>query len=592
MPLTKLQFKPGFSSENSDYTEGPAWVRGNKVRFWKGFPEKLGGWTNFVTATFLGKPRALLGWLTLAQAQTIGLGTHLKLYILQGGNYFDITPVRESGSLGTDPFTTTDTSATVSVNDAAHGLAVGDYVVFDGAAAFNNVTIDGEYAVVSVTDSNNYTITAATTANASGSGGGASVTYEYLLGSGAADSTNGLGWGAGTWNQSTWGTARVSSTIVLPMRQWTLVNWGEDMIANPRGGDIYVWDASTGATTRATKIANAPAAESVIVSTPDRHLIALGADDGSGTVDKMFVRWSDQEDYDTWTPAAGNTAGNYLLEGGSKIQGAVQTRKEILIITDESCHSMRFTGPPFTFAMEAVGENCGALGPHAIVDVNSVVYWMGKNSFFKFDGTLQIVPCPVQDEIFGDMDSLNKEKAFAGVNQKFHEIWWLYATAADTEPDAYVIHNYVEGTFVTGTIARSVWADSGEGVGANPIAADGAGQMYKHEDGTDDVTSAMTANIESGEFEIDDGERLVFIDKHVMDGTITGSLDMTIKTRRYPFDSSGEVTKGPFTISSTTTKTSLRARGRQFAVRFESDATSDDWRLGTQRVNAKPSGRR
>jgi len=593
MPLTKLPFKPGFSSENSDYTEGPAWVRGDKVRFWKNFPQKIGGWQKYVTATFLGKARAILGWQTLGQSNTTALGTHLKLYVLQGGTYYDITPIRDSGTLGSNPITTTNTSTSVTVNDTSHGCRAGDYVIFAGATIINNVTLNGEFVVNSVTDANNFIVTAATTANSSGAGGGSSVTFKYLLTSGLADSIFGLGWGASTWDASTWGTARSTSGIVIDARNWTLANWGEDLISNLRGGSIYTWDASAGpSSNRATVISNAPACQAIIVSSPDRHLIALGADDGSGTIDKMFVRWSDQEDNTTWAPAAANTAGNLLLTGGSQIQGAVQTRKEIIIVTDETCHSMRFTGPPFTFAIEPVGENCGAVGPHSIVDLNSVVYWMGKSSFFMFDGALKVLPCPVHDEVFDDMDALNKEKIFAGVNQKFHEIWWFYASSSSAECDSYVIYNYVERTWVTGTLDRTVWADSGDGIGSNPIAADTSGQLFSHEDGVNDVLAAITATLESGEFELGDGDRLVFIDKHIMDGSITGSIGMTLKTRRYPFDSSSEISKGPFTISSSTLKTSLRARGRQFALAFSSSAVDDDFRLGTQRLNVKPSGRR
>lgn len=595
MPITKLQFKPGFHSENADYTEGPTWIKGQWVRFWKTFPEKIGGWQRQTSNTFLGIARDIIAWRTIAQADSIGLGTHKKLYVSQSDTYFDITPQRTldpTGTLSANPFYMTNTSANVTITDTGHAALAGDYVIFAGAAASAGITINGEYEIKSITDSNAYVITHSASANSTGSGGGSSVTYEYLLETGDVDTTYGLGWGAGQWNQSTWGTARAKSSIFYYLTRWSLTNWGEDLIANRAGGLIYLWDASAGSIVRSTALSNAPKSNYVLVSS-DRHLISFGSSavSASGDVNPLQIRWSNQEDNNTWAPVSTNTAGDKLLEGSTRIMTAVETRKEIVIITDEKAHSMRFAGPPFTFVFQEVGSNCGAISPHCAIDVNSVVYWMGTDNFFMYDGTLKVLNCSVHSEIFDDMEFLAAEKTFAGVNQKFNEIWWLYTTDAATENDVYVIYNYVEKTWVTGTLVRTVWLDSTEGAGQYPLAADASGVLYEHEKGVDDVSSALAANIESGKFELGDGDRLVFMDKYIFDGSITGNLLLTLLTRRYP--ASTEVSKGPYTMTSSTEKVSLRARGRQFAIKLSNTgATGATWRAGTQRVNIKPSGRR
>ena len=588
--LKKLPIPPGLFSNDADYTAGPKWIRADKVRFWKGFVQKIGGWTNYTSNTFTGVCRAILGWRTIAQENTLSLGTHKKLYIYQSGAYTDITPVRASGTLGTDPFTTTSGSTSVSVAHTSHGTAVDDAVIFSGAAAVGGITVSGEYTVTSVTNSNAYVITHGSTATSSASGGGASVAYQYLLAVGQQHTSYQLGWGASTFGTGTWGTARSVSGLVALLRTWSLGNWGEDLIACPWGKSVYLWDASVGIGTRAAIITNAPDSNFILVTT-NRTVAAFGCTpSGSSTIDPLFIRWSDVEDYTQWTPATSNSSGTHRIGGqATEIVGALETKNEILVYTDIGLHSMRFTESENVYDFEHLGDECGLIGPNAAIDINSVVYWMGKNSFYRYDGTIKRLDCSVQDEVFDEINKFQGRKVFAGINSQFTEIIWFWQDN-DTENDKYVIFNFEEGTWITGSLARTVWAAENDAIGNNPIAADFAGQLYNHEDGTDNVASAITAYAETGEFELDDGEHLSYIDKLVFDGDLTGSVDFTIKTRRYP--QGAETTKGPYTVTTSTEKTNFRARGRQWAIRWESDATGDHWRLGNIRINIKKGGKR
>ena len=588
--LKKLLIKAGLCSNDADYTAGPRWVRADKVRFWKGFPQKIGGWTKYTTSTFSGICRAILGWRTIAQENTLALGTHQKLYIYQSSSYTDITPIRTSGTLSTDPITTTSGSTAVSIAHTSHGLAANDIIILDGATAVGGITVDGEYTVTSITDPNTYVVTHGSAATSSATGGGAAVTYQYLITVGQQHTSYQLGWGASTFGTGTWGTARSVSGLISLLRTWSLGNWGEDLIANPHGQGVYFWDASVGIGTRATVIANAPTSNHILVTT-HRTVVALGCTpSGSSVVDPLFIRWSDIEDYTQWTPASSNSSGTHRIGGqATEIIGGVETKNEILVFTDAGLHSMRFTETEDVYNIDHIGDNCGLIGPNAAVDINSVVYWASKNSFFKYDGTILKLDCPVHDEVFGAINKFQGGKVVAGQNPLFGEVIWLYQ-GAGSENDSYVIYNYLEDTWATGTLDRTCWVAGNDAIGSFPVAIDASGQLYNHEDGTDNVSSAITAYIESGEFELEDGEHLSYLDKLIFDGSITGSVDFTIKTRRYPQGS--ETTKGPYTVSGSTAKTSFRARGRQFAIRWESDATGDHWRLGNIRINIKPGGRR
>lgn len=347
---------------------------------------------------------------------------------------------------------------------------------------------------------------------------------------------------------------------------------------------------------RATVVTNSPTTGRLaLVSVPDRHLVVFGAHDGSND-DPLLVHWSDQEDRTTWTAAAGNTAGTQRLAVGNKILGAVRTRDQILILTDDALYDMVFQGPPFTFGFRLLGVNCGLSGQNAIIDQDGVVYWMGCQNFYRFSGRIEILDCPVRDYVFDDIATTQLDKVHCGLNTRYNEIWFFYPSDSQSgdECDRYAKLNYKLNVWDVGEIDRSSWIDE-KGSFDLPHGTDARGNLYSHENGTDDDLVAMASYIETGEFEITlegEGERLFMIDKLVNDLDLTGSVDLTVYVRKYPEDD--QVTKGPFTISSSsnTNKVSFRARGRQVALRWDADALGDDFRLGKQRINITPSGKR
>ena len=615
MPLQALNIKPGIVTDIDEYTAariGPFWVNGDKIRFVNGLPQKIGGWekenTTPSTATSstnlsAGKVRALKNWRLIDGTDVTALGSERQLLILLGGQYYDITPLRTSATLGANPITTSDGSSTVTVTHTSHGATTGEIVSFSGAAAVNGITLSGAYELTKV-DNNSYTVVDSATASGSGAGGGSSVVASYLIGKdeGMLESTAALalGWGTGTWGGGTWGTARSTSNVTLELSQWSFDLWGEDLIATVHNFGTYVWDASAGVSTRATVINETEISKSrfTTVSFPDRHLVAMGAvNTSTGAQDSMLVRFSDQEDYAEFTPSTTNSAGSQRLQIGTKIMSAVATREAIFIGTDEAMYEMQFVGPPFTFSFRLLGTGCGPISQNSMVNESGVVYWMGRSNFFVYDGQIKELPCSVQYFVFDDLDQQQQQKVFGSLIRKFQEVIWFYCSnsASDDEPDKYVRYNYESGVWTIGSLQRGAWNDQ-FGVRLVPYAIDKDGHLYRHETGTDDDGSAMTSFIESSAIEFDsqqapDGTNLFMIDKVIPAGSITGSIDLTLKSKKYPQDDS-EISKGPFTITPTTTKVSTRAKGRQMKVRVSSSSVGDNWELGTYRYNLRPDGQR
>ena len=615
MPLQPINIKPGIVTDIDEYTAaevGPYWIDGNRVRFVNGLPQKIGGWekettspttiTSSATLT-AGKCRTLMNWRMLDGSDVLAAGTDKQLLILYGGTWYDITPLRSSATLGTNPITTSSGSTTVTVTHSSHGADTGEIVSFSGATAVNNVTLSGAYELTKV-DSNSYTVVSATTASGSGSGGGSSVVAAYLIGFTEglleASSALALGWGTGTWGLSTFGTARSTSAVSLELSQWSFDLWGEDLIATVHNHKTYVWDASAGFNTRAAVQTASEITKSrfTTVSFPDRHVISHGSYDTSASAqDNMLVRWSTQESYSTWTPSTTNTAGTQRLQVGTKIMAAVATREETFIGTDEAMYGMQFVGAPFIFTFRLLGTGCGPISQRAMVNESGVVYWMGRSNFYIFDGQVKELPSSVQYHVYDNLNQQQQQKVFGALNRKFQEIIWFYVSndSDDDETDKYVTYNYETGTWAIGSLSRTAWHDA-FGVKLAPYAASTDSFIYNHETGTVDGSDGMASYIESSAIEFDSqqspaGTDLFMVDKVVPAGSITGSVSLTLKSKKYPLDSS-EVSKGPFTISSETTKVSLRSKGRQMKMRIESSATGDNWELGTFRVNIRPDGQR
>ena len=515
------------------------------------------------------------------------------------------------------PIATTDGSTTITITDAAHGAKVGDFVAITGAAATGGITAENlnrkaGYQITAIT-TNTYTVTSPTAATSTVSaGGGNAVALAYLIGIdaglGTQSSDPALGWGVGGWSSGTWGTPRseAESDINLSNSNWSLNLWGEDLIATVRGGGIYYWDTSGTVSNRAVLVSSLSGALSVpsvafvsTVSFPDRHFIAAGSQEysGGGDVDPMLIRWSDQEDFTDFGPTSTNTAGDQRLEIGTKVVAISPAREETIISTDEAIYGMTFVGPPFIFSFRLLATNSGAAGINTMMNVDGDVFWMGKRNFFSYNGVVQEIPCSVQYYVFDRMQTRYIDKTSVGHNKQFKEITWFYVSnensaATNPEPDSYVTFNYAENAWSIGSMDRTVWRDS-FGSRNVPFAFDKDGRLYNHETGTSDNGSAMTSFIESSPGEIPNtGQNLYLVDKVIPDVTMTSdtSLSLFINTRKYP--NSTEVTKGPFSITSSTTKVSTRAKGRQMSMKLQSSGTLDDWSLGTFRINAREDGLR
>jgi len=428
------------------------------------------------------------------------------------------------------------------------------------------------------------------------------------------------------WNAAT------SGDIVTAPGLWSLDNFGNKLIATINGGEAFEWDSNpTGATsTRATIITGAPTASAFsLVSTPDRHLLFFGTETTIGTKstqDPMFVRFSSQEDINTYTPSATNTAGTQRLADGSKIVGAIRGRDAIYVWTDTALFTMRFVGPPFTFSFQQVGTNCGLIGQNAAVEVDGTAYWMSENGFFRYAGRLESLPCLVEDHVFDDINTTPKQHINAGLNNLFGEVIWFYPNSGSGTVNRMVAYNYLDSSperpvWTVGTLARTAWQDSA--VFGKPHATeydpdaetpdsdvnyvhgntDGVSTYYEHETGLNQVkggsTTAISASIESGDFDIGqqglagDGEFMMKIRRVLPDFLAqTGDAKVTLNLRDFPNDTQASSSLGPFTINSSTKKIDTRARARSISLKVENDSTSQFWKLGTFRIDYQPDGRR
>jgi len=617
MPLQKLLIAPGIDKQNTEYGAEGKWVDSDNVRFRYGQPEKIGGWTKVTSDALLGSTRAILTWSDLSGVNHAMYGTNKKLYAYSENSYADITPTRGTGSI--TQFATTSGSTTVTVTDADHNALVGDHVTISSVSGaiggLSQANLQNEFEIQTATD-DTYTIVAPAAASSSATGATATATYQ--INSGPATSIYGYGWGAGTWSRSTWDTTREGLTgaegVLLQSTKWSLDNWGEDVLVQKFDGSIYYWDTSAGLSSNLasnTNVSSAPTkSRFMMVSGDDRHVICFGTETTIGTTstqDNMFIRWSDQETVNTWTPTSTNTAGSQRLTSGNKINAAVRSRGAVLIWTDTALYQMQFIGAPFTFGFKQLGSNCGAVGINAAVDIGGISFWMGNDSFFRFDGAVKKIPCSVQDYIFDDINNNAIGDVFCAANTDFNEVMWFYPSGNSLQIDRHVTYNYAENLWYTGSLARSTWAD--RGVYSNPYATefdstdstatistiygnkDGRTFVYAQEDGVNAAGGAMTAYIESGDIDIGDGDNFMSISRFIPDfKNQVGNVDVTVKSRSYP--TTTQTTHGPYEVSTTTTKQDTRIRGRQLALRVSSDATDDKWRYGTLRFDGKPDGMR
>ena len=629
MPLQKLLFKPGINKEATDYASEGGWVNSNLVRFRKGLPEKIGGWVKSTTSTFKATGRALHAWVDLAGTKYLGLGTTWKYYVVDGSSFNDVTPIRSTTAAGDVTFAATNGSSTITVTDTAHGAVANDFVTFSAAASLGgNITaavLNQEYQIVAVT-TNTYTIVAKNTsgtevsANSSDTGNGGSNTVgTYQINVGLDVYVPSTGWGSDYWGAGTWGSVSPLDAA-NQLRLWSHDNFGEDLVINARGAGIFYWDETNGVETRAVALSDLSGANltptlalQVMVSDVDRHVICFGADPindsntaRTGAIDPMFIAWSDQENVEQWEPLSTNTAGSFRLSAGSAIVGAVRARQETLIWTDTSLYSMTFVGQPFTFSINLVNEGVGLVGPNAMINTPKGVFWMDKKGFYAYSGNIQQLPCTVDNYVFSDLNQTQSYQIFGFVNKAFDEVGWFYCSADSNVIDRYVTYNYEENVWMIGNLSRTCWLD--EGIFSDPKATyttNYTGYLFNHETGNDADGLAMTnVFIESGDFDLGEGDQYQFISRIIPDVKFTGSgttgadgqtVDIVLKRRNFP----GEelTTAVTSACTSVTTKIDTRARGRQAVLRVQSNDTNTNdtgmgFRLGATRIDIKPDGMR
>jgi hypothetical protein len=617
--LQKIVLRAGINKEITRYSGEGGWWDCDKVRFRKGFPEKIGGWQQLSLQTFLGTCRSLFEWSTLGGAILGGVGTHLKYYVERGGSYFDITPIRATSGAGDATFAATTGSSIITVTDVAHGATVGSYVTFTDAVSLGGtitaLVLNQEFAIASVIDADTYTIDVGVNANASDTGdGGASTVAAYQVNIGPEIQQSLVGWGSGAWGLGTWGFGQQG---VEQLRLWNHAAYGEDLIYGPRGGPLYYWDANIGVGTRGVLVSgnDAPLAQnSLLVSDVSRFVMCFGVNEiNEANIDPMLVRWSAQEDYTDWTPTATNQAGGLRLSLGSFIVTARQNRQEILVWTDRALYSMQYQGPPFVWGAQSLADNISVIGPNAVAIAGGAAVWMGTDKFYTYNGQVQPLNCDVQRHVFDNLNEFQADQIVCGTNEAFDEVWWHYPSSGSLVNDRYVVYNYVENTWYIGTLSRTAWFDSP--FRGKPLAATN-NTLVLHELGVDNREGVNAVPIPSylisSDFDIADGDQFAFVWRMLPDLTFRGSSSTNsapkVMLELVPLKNPGSGFNVPASVGGEsarpvvrsvavpveefTQQVNIRVRGRQLVMRISSADLGVAWQLGSPRLDIRSDGRR
>jgi hypothetical protein len=577
VPLSKLQFKPGINRENTNYAGEGGWYDGDKIRFRSGFPEKIGGWQNLAASvdgvynTYKGVCRNLTNWITQNSSNLLALGTEQKLYVENGGAFYDITPVRDPVTIDNNPFAITTGSKLVTVTDTAHLITTGTYVTFSGATGTDYLVFNAEYEIIAVPTANTYQIILATAATATGSGGGAVVSAVYQINAGNSVSVVGTGWGTGPWSGNTtyadftatiddgtppgagtvmtvsaitsgtitismlisgtgiaadttvtalgtgtggvgtytvsvsqeitstsgivgyldgWGEEYSGGTAIVEagkLRLWTIDSYGQDLVAAVREGAIYYWAADTTTSPpRAVTVESLATAAGydgtfvpnqvyeISTSGVQRFTIALGSNpydplDADTDFDPMLVRWSDQENTYQWVPSAINQSGELRLSHGSQLVTGRHGRQEFVIWSDSAIYAMQYLGPPYVWGVNLLMDGISIASPNGVAGASNIMFWMGIDKFYMYDGRVQTLPCAVRQFVFDDFNFDQRYQVVAGGNEQYSEVWWHYPSQDSTVNDRYVIYNYLDNVWYYGALNRTAWLDSA--LRNNPMGA-------------------------------------------------------------------------------------------------------------------------
>ena len=830
--LKKIVLRPGINRDTTNYANEGGYYECDKIRFYSGFPQKLGGWIETTPERFLGVCRQMWNWITSYSDNFVALGTNKKVYIEAGGLFYDITPIRSPLPAPDQEYTfkspttnncidTVNGSDVVNINISTHGCSVGDYITIAGAEAVGGIPssiLNAEHVVTSVVDSNNFTISVFyfATSTVTG-GGGTNIFIGCQIPPGFSIQTAGYGWGSGAFGGTTGLTSEGTFTVTiaspavltfatyvpqdnaviilstdgalptglspgvsyfvinsvsntcslsltqggeainttgtqsgthtvsivesptpwglgsptpvnLPQRDWFFDNFDNDLVMNIRanttgsgianGGPIYYWvrgtttNPQTAFNKRAVLLSTltldgvAPAdvpesAYQVLVSQNDKHLIAFGCQPyagASGSFDPLLIRWATQDQPNVWTPLLTNSAGFIRVSRGSRIIRALPTRQEIVVFTDTHLYSFQFLGTIEVFGLQELSDNISVMSPRSCISVNNVVYWMGVDKFYAYDGRVQTLPCTIREYIFKDLNYDQAQQIFCGTNEGYNEVWWFYCSANSTEIDRYAIYNYLEQVWYYGSMRRTAWLDNasngkplaskydpttiidGEAVaqaliqaavGREPgralfwdvtiggrklgdinntgdvISADALSYLkwsvgepitdqernwieyvinpymeenyitysaylieigdtsllYQHETGLDDGVAPMESYIQSSDFDIEDGDKLMLTKRIIPDVNFRTStatnpeVTMAVRSRNFPGSTftNNALNEKPViqtTVDQYTEQVFIRTRGRQMAIRISSDGLGVQWQLGAPRLDAQPDGKR
>jgi hypothetical protein len=640
MALIDYKFKPGIDKQDTSVGAEQRWVDSDNVRFRYGLPEKVSGWASLVTNTIVGVARREFAFVDLEGNRYVAIGTDKFLLIYFEGQLYDITPLKATLSAAT--IATTSGSAICNITTATnHNLTSGDIVLLDnvnlpGGTGYVDADFEDKlFQVTGIVSATEFTITQSTNATATVSTGG-SIDVKPYEQVGPAEQSYGYGWGIDTYGSGNWGEAASASDVSLEPGLWSLSNYGQVLVATIANGKTFTWNSGIAArlitrastTTSGFETTNNPTATRVtLISPTTRHLIHLGTETTIGdttTQDDMFIRFSDQENINDYTPTAINSAGSQRLQDGTKIIGALKAKETILVWTDNALYTMKFIGAPFTFGFEQVGTNCGLIGKNAAVEIDGVAFWMSSNGFFMFDGTVKSMSCSVEDYVYDNIDTTKGQQIYAGIDNLHTEVIWYYPTQGSDYNDQYVVYNYGESAnyqmqvWYTGSEARTTWIDAT--IYPNPIATkfnstetgtfpvivgeSGLGQtvLFEHHVGTDQInpdgtTTTITSYIKSFDFDLNiegtAGEVFLAMRRFLPDfKDLQGNALVTLAVKRYPQDSDTTTSLSPFTITSTTQKKDTRARGRFCNIKIENNDVSETWRFGTLRLDLQPDGRR
>jgi len=644
--LTEIKFAPGIDKQDTSVGAAGRWVDSDNVRFRYGLPEKVGGWQSLLNESIVGVVRKQHAFVDNDGNRYVALGTDKFLLLYFEGGLYDITPLKTALTSAT--LATTDASPICSITTGTdHNLSLGDIILLDNVTlpvGTGYVDADFEdklFQVTSITSNTVFTITQTTNATATVATGGSIdvVPYEQV---GPAAQTYGYGFGVGVYGSTIggtgWGNAVNAASVTLEPGLWSLSNFGQVLVATIANGKTFTWDSAIAArlTTRAstttsgfTTTNNPTATRVTLISPTTRHLIHLGTETTIGdpsTQDDMFIRFSIDENINEYTPEATNTAGTQRIQDGTKITGALVAKENILVWTDNALYTMKFVGAPFTFGFEQVGTNCGLIGKNAAIEIDGVAYWMGNNGFFSFDGTVNTLPCSVEDYVYDDIDTTKGQQVNAGINNLFTEVVWWYPTAGSEFNNRYVVFNYGQsngqlpmGNWYTGVNVNSIrtsWIDSlvypkpyataynSSNDGTFPVVIGqsglGASVFFEQETGTDQVnpdgsTTILTSFVQSFDFSLQANQSEIFLAmRRFLPNfkVLTGNNQVTIGVSDYPSDSVAATRLSPFTIDATTDKVDTRARGRYASIKIENINLGETWRFGTFQVDLQPDGRR